>query len=172
MGLRSLRGVTIHLDALERKGFIKRSSKARGIRIVREVPSGKPQGFIKIPILGEIHAGTPLLAEGNIERYVNVRKGYLKGTQKASLLRVKGDSMVDEGIYEDDLAIISSQARAENGDIVVALLEDEVVLKKLHRVGDYIALLPGNPKYAPIIGKEFSIQGKLIGVIRRGGKRE
>lgn len=165
LNLHSLRGITVHLDALVKKGFIQRTSQARGIRVLRDSRPFANRGKIEIPLLGEIHAGTPLLAEENIEKYIAVDVEKLKGATNAFALRVKGDSMVEAQIYEGDLAIVSPQATAEDGDIVVALLEDEVTLKKFHRVGDYIALLPANTNYAPIIGREFSIQGKLIGVL-------
>lgn len=165
IGVSSLRGVTIHLDALERKGYIERSSKARGVRVLRNGETGRRAQYIRIPLIGTIAAGIPLLAQENIEKYVRVKNDYLHGAQKAFLLRVQGDSMIEAGIKPGDIAIISQTSTADNGDVVVALFEDEATLKKFHKVDNYIALLPANANYQPIIGKEFSIQGKMVGLL-------
>jgi repressor LexA len=165
IGVTSLRGVTVHLDALERKGYIERNSKARGLRVLRSGEAGRRAQYIRIPLVGSVAAGTPILAQENIEKYVRVKKDHLKGSQKAFLLRVQGDSMIEAGIRPGDLAIISESNTADNGDVVVALLEDEVTLKKFHKIDNYVALLPANPNYQPIIGREFSIQGKLVGLL-------
>lgn len=165
IGVSSLRGVTVHLDALERKGFIERNSKARGLRVLRYGEKGRQAQYIRIPLVGTVAAGTPILAQENVEKYVRIKRDHLKGTQKAFLLRVQGDSMIEAGIKPGDLAIISESSTADNGDVVVALLEDEVTLKKFHKVDDYVALLPANPNYQPIIGRDFQIQGKLVDLL-------
>lgn len=165
IGVNSLRGVTVHLDALERKGYIQRSNKARGLKVLQYGETGRRAQYIRIPLVGAVAAGTPILAQENIEKYVRVRREKLQGSQKSFLLRVQGDSMIEAGIKPGDIAIISEANTAQNGDVVVALLEDEVTLKKFHKVDDYIALLPANVKYQPIIGREFSIQGKMVGLL-------
>ncbi|MCA9390512.1 transcriptional repressor LexA, partial [candidate division WWE3 bacterium] len=165
IGVSSLRGVTVHLDALERKGFIERNSKARGLRVLRNGEMGRRAQYIRIPLVGTVAAGTPILAQENIEKYVRVKRDQLKGSEKSFLLRVQGDSMIDAGIRPGDLAIISESATADSGDVVVALFDDEVTLKKFHKVDNYVALLPANAKYQPIIGKDFEIQGKLVGLL-------
>lgn len=165
IGVTSLRGVTVHLDALERKGYIERTSQARGLRVLRNGEAGRRAQYIRIPLVGSVAAGTPILAQENIEKYVRVKRDHLKGAQKSFLLRVRGDSMIEAGIQPGDLAIISESSTADNGDVVVALLEDEVTLKRFHKVDDYVALLPANPNYQPIIGREFSIQGKMVGLL-------
>lgn len=167
LGVSSVRGASIHLEALEKKGYIERSGKARGIRILRHpLTHTSAEDTLKIPLVGQVAAGKPILAEENIEKYVAVKRKYLGGAQNAFLLRVEGDSMIEAGIQPGDLAIVLPTNTAQNGDVVIALMEDSATLKKFHQVEDYVALLPANKKYPPIIGKEFDIQGKVIGVIR------
>ncbi len=168
LGVSSIRGASIHLDALERKGYIKRTGKARGIRVLDASPINGNAPDIRIPVIGQIQAGAPILAEQNIETYINIKKSYLKGNKRVFALRVKGESMIEAGILPGDIALISPIQHADNGDIVVALFEDSATLKKFYKVDDYIALLPANPKFKPIIGNNFSIQGKLVGIIRSG----
>lgn len=166
----SIRGAIVHLEALKKKGYITRSRQARGIKVLKTPTDKKTKGNIKIPLLGQIAAGKPLLAQENIEKYVSIKREYLHGNENAFLLRVQGESMIEAGILPGDLAIVSPVSTAENGEVVVALLEDAATLKKFHRVENYVALLPANPEYEPIIGQEFSIQGKVIGVVRESEK--
>lgn len=166
MGMHSFQGAAVHLSALEKKGYIERNPYARGLRVLRAPKSEKLGRAIKIPLLGEIQAGLPVLSEQNIQKYISIPTKYLQGSDQAFLLRIKGDSMVGAGINDGDLAIVTAQPTAKNGDIVVALVGNEVTLKKFHKVDEYVALLPANPKYKPIIGKEFSIQGRCIGLIK------
>ncbi|NTV30516.1 transcriptional repressor LexA [candidate division WWE3 bacterium] len=167
LGVNSIRGASIHLDALERKGFIQRSSKARGIKVLRRPETNNAHlQEIRIPLIGQVQAGHPIWAEEHFEKYINVKKSYLKGYQKAFAVRVEGESMIEAGIEPGDIALIHPTESASNGDIVVALIEDSVTLKRFHKVDDFIALLPANPNFKPIIGTEFNIQGKLIGLIK------
>lgn len=171
LGVSSVRGATVHLDALEKKGYIERNGKARGIRVLRRSIKDIGNGSIEIPLVGQVAAGKPILAEENIEKYVTVKREYLRGAQDAFLLRVEGDSMVEADIKPGDLAIVIPTNTAQNGDVVIALMEeDSATLKKFHQVEDYVALLPANAKYEPIIGKEFSVQGKVIGVVRENSR--
>lgn len=167
LGVSSVRGAAVHLDALEKKGFIERNGKARGIRVLRRPAEDFGNGTIEIPLIGQVAAGRPILAEENIEKYVSIRREYLRGAEQAFLLRVQGESMIEAGITPGDLAIIIPTETAQNGDVVVALIEDEATLKKFHQVEDYVALIPANPKYEPIIGRQFSVQGRVIGVLRQ-----
>lgn len=167
LGVNSIRGASIHLDALERKGFIVRTSKARGIKVLRRPEGNNHHQEIRIPLVGHVQAGHPIWAEEHFERYINVKKSYLRGYQKAFAVRVEGESMIEAGIEPGDIALIYPTENANNGDIVVALIEDSVTLKRFHRVDDFIALLPANRNFKPIIGTEFNIQGKMIGLIKR-----
>ena len=166
LGVSSIRGASIHLDALERKGFIQRTSKARGIKVLRRPEGADSFGDIRIPLIGQVQAGHPIWAEEHFERFINVKKTYLRGYQKAFAVRVEGESMIEAGIEPGDIALIYPTEVAVNGDIVVALIEDSVTLKRFHRVDDFIALLPANRNFQPIIGAEFNIQGKMIGLIK------
>ncbi len=167
-GFKSLRGSTIHLDALEKKGFIKRESTSRSIRILDPKGAGKPGPFVSLPILGTIAAGTPLLAVENIEGEMLVPKTMLGGASNAFLLRVKGDSMVDAHIVEGDLVIIRPQQTAENGELVAALLGDEATVKRFRVDGDDAVLLPANAAYQPIPLRRADARliGKVIGLLR------
>src|ERR1039457_3892975 len=135
-----------HLEALERKGYIRRESgSSRGIILVREP---QPE-FVSIPIAGTVRAGLPALAVEEIEGYYPLEKTQLRGG--AFFLRVKGDSMVDDAIIDGDLALIHPQETADNGDIVVALVAGGATLKRFYRERGRIRLQPGNRTMAPII---------------------
>jgi repressor LexA len=163
----STRGVFDHLKALENKGYIKRIGK-RAIEIVN--PSGRsafPQAT-EIPILGRIRAGAPILAEENIEGFLTVANEIDRGKETFAL-KVKGDSMVEDGIFDGDYVIIRRQETAENGDIVCALIGNDATLKRFHRQGSTVVLKPANKNYDPItVSKgEFRVLGKASGVIRK-----
>ncbi len=162
----STRGVFDHLKALEKKGYIKRIGK-RAIEIVS--PKGRsafPEAT-EIPIVGRIRAGAPLLAEENIEGFLAVANEIARGKETFAL-KVKGDSMIEDGILEGDYVVIRRQEAAENGAIVCALIGDEATLKRFYRVGNEVTLSPANRNYEPIVVTkgEFRILGKATGVIR------
>lgn len=153
-----------HLEALERKGYLRREAgSSRGIFLVREP---QPE-FTKIPIVGTVRAGQPAMAFEDIEGYYPVEKLQLRGG--AFFLRVKGDSMIGDAILEGDLALIRSQDTAVNGDIVVAMVDGEATMKRFYLERDHIRLQPRNPNMEPIIipaGKEVSIIGKVVKIVR------
>jgi repressor LexA len=163
----STRGVFDHLKALEKKGYIRRIGK-RAIEIVG--PSGRsalPEAK-EIPIVGRVQAGAPILAEENIEGFFPVASELARGNETFAL-KVKGDSMIEDGIMEGDLVIIRQQQTAKDGDIVCALIGDEATLKKFYRKGNEISLKSSNKNYDPIIVSEgnFRILGKATGVVRK-----
>lgn len=178
LGIGSLRGVTIHLDALHKKGFIDRpigpsgSRAARGIRIKAHVmgrAKDEDQGILRLPLVGTIAAGTPLLANQNIEEIVAVPVQFLRGATEGFLLRVKGDSMTGAHILPDDLVIILPQTTAEHGDIVAARLGEEATVKRFWRHGNRIELHAQNPNYAPTPLRKSdnaAIIGKVVGLLR------
>ncbi len=159
-------GIMKHLDALERKGFIKKhSGTSRGITLT--LP---PSRSISLPIVGAVRAGSPHPAVEDIEGFFSIDQSQLK-SGASFFLRVKGDSMINDAILEGDLALVRSQAGAENGNIVVATLDGEATLKRYYRLKDYICLRPANPNYDDIIiregtGKEISIIGRVVGIYR------
>ena len=168
MDLKSSSTVHAHLKALEKKGYIKRDpTKPRAIEIIdREYYSSRPRNRSKIvPLVGQVTAGAPILAEENIESFIVVPDEMVKSGQ-VFLLKIKGDSMKDAGILDGDMVLVRQQPSAENGEIVVALLEDEATVKRFYREKDHIKLQPENSSYSPIISDDVRILGKVTGLIR------
>lgn len=165
LGVTGTLGVMKHLDALERKGFIRKSSgSSRGIVLINQ-----GHGGVSLPVVGTVRAGVPNLAIEQIEGYFAIDRSQSPGGG-AFFLRVKGDSMVNAAILEGDLALVRPQTTAENRDIVVAMLDGEATLKRFYRRRDHIRLQPENPNMEPIIvrpGKgEVMIIGKVVGIYR------
>ncbi|MEK6602454.1 MAG: transcriptional repressor LexA [Candidatus Binatota bacterium] len=162
----STHGVFRHLQALQKKGYIRRVGK-RAIEVVTSL--GRPvfPDAREVPILGRVAAGKPLLAEENVEGFLTVAGEIARG--KAFALKVKGDSMIDAGILGGDYVIVRSQGTAENGEIVCALINGEATLKRFHRKGDTVTLKAENKNYVPITISqgEFRIVGKAVGLIRK-----
>ena len=153
VGLKSTASVHYHLSELDRQGLIQiDGAKNRAIRL----PESKG-----VPLIGVVTAGQPILAVENIE-------GYLPwdGDKDCFALRVRGDSMIEAGIFDGDKLIVRPQATAENGEIVVALLEDEATVKRLKKQNGEVWLMPENPAYEPIDGRNAQILGKVRAVIR------
>jgi repressor LexA len=170
-------GVKRHLDALEKKGYvIVESNASRGICVIRDEDDFqdiseniKNEFFNKIPIVGRVAAGSPILAMENIEGSVIIDPSFIKKAEDAFALRVQGDSMVDAGIFEGDLVIVSPNNKGANGDIIVAMLDDEVTVKSMKLQNGKISLIPKNNNYQPIQIEEknnFSVIGKVKGVVR------
>jgi len=162
----STNGVSDHLKALERKGYIRRIGK-RAIEVLSSL--GKPvlSSVREIPILGRVPAGKPFLSEENVEGFLTVPSDM--GTGRLFVLRVTGDSMTDAGILDGDQAILKQQATAENGQIVCAMINGEATLKRFYKKDGVVTLKAENENYAPITvsGGEFRILGRLVGLIRK-----
>jgi repressor LexA len=161
-GISSTNGVRYYLNLLEKAGHLKRSGKiSRGIESLRNEPDG-------IPILGRVAAGQPILAEESFEGRLDAERMF--GTQRELFaLRVRGDSMIEAGIFENDYVVVRQQSNASPGDMVVALIEDEATVKFYRPRGSRIELEPANAKYQPIVveaNAEFRILGVVRGVIR------
>jgi repressor LexA len=156
--------VHAHLANLERLGYIRRDpSKPRALELVGERRLPQP-----LPLLGRVAAGMPILAEQNVEEYVDVPSLLRRGDDDF-LLRVQGDSMTDAGILDGDFVVVHQQREAENGTIVVALVDDEATTKRFFREGDRVRLQPENQSYPPIIVErgEVQIVGAVVGVLRK-----
>jgi repressor LexA len=174
VGLASPSTVHAHLANLERAGFLRRDpTKPRAIELRREprAPAVADSEVHKLPLVGEVAAGGPLLAEENIEDYVAVPEPLSRGGEEF-LLRVKGDSMVDAGILDGDIAVVQRQQDARDGDIVVALAgddesADEATMKRFFKEDDRIRLQPENEALEPIYAAHVQILGKVIGVFRQ-----
>ena len=165
----SLRGVTVHLDALERKGMIKRMNTSRSITIIGKTGATAPSRNVSfVPLVGQIAAGVPITANQNIESYVPVPNELIHNINGAFALQVKGDSMIGAHIMPRDLVVIKPQLTAENGDLVAVLLGDEATVKHIQFTNDGVKLIASNPAYEPIeVKREDShIIGKVIGLIR------
>lgn len=165
VSLRSTSTVHGHLKRLEKKGMIKRDpSKPRALEIA-ELSMPKKE-MINIPIIGKITAGLPILATENIEDTFTLPLDFIKHDRELFMLRVSGESMVNAGIRDNDLAIIESSQTAINGDIVVALIEDSATIKRFFKEKDHIRLQPENDAMDPIIVDDCMILGKLVGIFR------
>lgn len=171
LGLRSSCTVQRHLEALERKGFIRRNpTKARTIEITRGPKpvsrSAADGGLVSLPILGTVTAGMPILAVENIEDSLALPRTLVPESE-CFVLKVRGDSMINAGLYDGDLAVVKKQDSADNGDIVVALLDDEATIKRLYRENGRFRLQPENPTMEPIITDSVVVLGKVVLAIRK-----
>lgn len=165
--VKSKNAVAKLLDQLEEKGYIRVNGKARGIEILNAIGQSIHKGMFKVPILGHIQAGMPTLAEEHIEDWVNLPENLVKNRRDVFLLRVRGDSMKDAGIFEDDLVIVKPTKDVKSKDIVVALLHDEATVKRFIKIQNRAYLKPENENYKNIYPQEeWTIQGKVVGVIR------
>lgn len=171
-GFRSPNAAEEHLRALAKKGAIEiASGTARGIRLAEQL-SGAMQSIIALPLIGQVAAGSPILAEQNVEKNLPVDPGMFK--PKADyLLKVKGLSMKDIGILDGDLLAVHAQRDARNGQIVVARMDTEVTVKRFFKKGHQVQLVAENPDFEPIevdLRRDpFEIEGLGVGVIRAGG---
>ena len=165
--VKSKNAVAKLLDCLERDGYIKTSGKARGIEVLKTLGESLEKGFIRVPLLGAIQAGSPHLAEEHVEEWINLPQSLIKGRRDVFLLKVRGDSMINAGIYEGDLVIVRPTKDVKNNDIVVALLHDEATVKRFVQIKNRAYLKAENPDYKNIYPKEeWMVQGKVVGVIR------
>jgi len=168
LGLRSSCTVQRHLEALERKGYIKRRpTKARSVEIIQaEDPTMVPVPMVPVPVVGTVAAGQPILAAENIEEVFPLPRDIVKDDQ-CFMLQIKGDSMVEAGIFDGDYVVVRQQPYAEDGDIAVALLEDEATVKYYRRRRNRVYLEPANSSMQPIIATNVQIIGKVLMSIRR-----
>lgn len=159
-GLRSTSTVHLHLKTLEERGLIERDKGLnRSIRL-----SGSEKSS-QVPIMGRVTAGMPILAVEDIEGYVPVSEGVRRGRELFAL-RVCGESMINAGILDGDIAIVHRTPTAENGDIVVALIEDEATVKRFYKEDGHFRLQPENDSFEPIIVDEVALLGKLVAIYR------
>jgi repressor LexA len=167
LGVKSKNAVAKLLDCLERDGYIKTTGKARGIEVLKTLGESLEKGFLRVPIVGHVQAGSPHLAEEFIEDWINLPTTLIKGRKDVFLLRVRGDSMINAGIHEGDLVIVRPTKDAKHNELVVALLHDEATVKRYIQIKNRSYLKAENPKYKNIYPKEeWMIQGKVVGVIR------
>ena len=165
IGLHSPSTVHAHLAKLEHSGVLRRDpSKPRAIEIL--VDRAKRVMRPSVPLVGQVAAGTPILAEENIEDQMEI-PAVIGADGGDYALRVRGDSMRDAGILEGDYVVVHPADDADNGQIVVAMIEDEATVKRFFRDGDKVRLQPENPAYQPILTRDAEVLGKVIGVFRK-----
>lgn len=164
--LKSTSSVHAHLSTLENKGYIRRDpTKPRAIEIVDDEFALTRREMAQIPIVGRVAAGAPLLAVENIENYFALPVEFMPNAE-TFILKVKGDSMINVGFFENDYLIVEKTSTARNGDIVVALLEDSVTVKRFYKEDGYIRLQPENDDMDPIIVPDCTIVGKVHSLYR------
>jgi len=170
--IRSTNGVRAVLEALERKGYIRRDRyTSRGIELLKEAFDTALSGrYREVFWVGNVAAGTPIWAEQNIQGSFMIDREFVPGEEVFSL-RVKGDSMIDAGIYDGDYVLVRKQETANSGDVVVAQIGDEATVKRFYPEKRRVRLEPANSEYGPIIvdynTPGFNIAGKVIGLLRR-----
>lgn len=166
VGLSSTSTVHSHLNTLEKKGYIRRDpSKPRTIEVLDEEVNWISEHVSAIPIVGRVTAGAPILAVENIEEYFPLPK-QLTRHDETFMLYVKGTSMINAGIYDGDQIIVRKQNYANNGEIVVALIDDEVTVKRFFKEPNRIKLQPENDSMSPLYYENIRILGKVIGLVR------
>ncbi|MBI4341122.1 MAG: transcriptional repressor LexA [Candidatus Omnitrophica bacterium] len=173
LGIKSLRGVTTHLDAIAKKGFLKREPRARSISLSDLVAPF--ERAMRVPVLGRIRAGDPILAQEHVEGYVVIDGSWIGGPAATGAaehfaLKVHGDSMINAGILEGDFVIVRQQPTAQDGDIIVALLGDEATVKRFFKEDDRVRLQPEHPTMEPIVvtkQQPLAVLGKVVAVFRQ-----
>lgn len=166
VNLKSTSSVHSHLETLEKNGYIRRDpSKPRAIEIIDDEFNITRRELISVPIVGTITAGEPILAVENIEGYFPMPTEYMPN-EETFMLKVKGESMINAGIFDGDKILVQKQSTASNGEIVVALIDDSVTVKTFYKEKGYYRLQPENDTMEPIIVPEVNILGKVIGLFR------
>lgn len=166
VNLKSTSSVHSHLETLEKNGYIRRDpTKPRAIEILDDSFNLTRREMVNVPIVGQVAAGEPILAQENIENYFPIPTEFMPNSP-TFLLRVKGESMINAGILDGDMVLVEQTSTASNGDMVVALIEDGATVKTFYKEEGIFRLQPENDSMDPIIVKEVSILGKVIGVFR------
>lgn len=164
--LKSTSSVHSHLETLEKNGYIRRDpTKPRAIEILDESFNFTRREMVNVPMVGRVAAGEPLLAEQNVENYFPIPMEFMPNNQ-TFMLRVKGDSMINIGIFDGDLVLVEQRQTARNGEVIVALVKDGATVKRFFKEEGVFRLQPENDALDPIIVKEVQILGKVIGVFR------
>ena len=166
VGLKSTSSVHAHLETLEKNGYIRKDpTKPRAIEILDDQFNLSRREMVNVTIVGNVTAGQPILAVESIEDYFPMMPQFV-GNKQTYMLHVKGDSMINVGIFDGDLIVVQKQDTARNGEIVVALVDDSVTVKRFFKEADHIRLQPENDSLDPIIVKDCQIVGKVIGLYR------
>jgi repressor LexA len=166
----SVKGAYDHVVALRRKNYLKQNrNRSRTLELVQAKVDEDLGTIVRIPIVGTVAAGVPILSEENIEGFITMDQSVLKKSRTYFAVRVRGDSMSGAGIMDGDLAIIEKRNMVENGDIAVAVVDDAFTLKHFYKIENYrIKLVAENPKYKPMIirGEHVRLEGRLVQIVR------
>lgn len=166
VSLKSTSSVHSHLETLEKNGYIRRDpTKPRAIEIIDENFNLTRREMVNVPIIGRVAAGQPILAVENIDSYFPIPAEYMPNAE-AFILRVKGESMINAGIYDGDNILVEKCSTASNGDMVVALVDDSATVKTFFKEADHIRLQPENDSMEPILVPDCQVLGKVFGVFR------
>jgi len=164
--LKSTSSVHSHLETLEKNGYIRRDpTKPRAIEIIDDNFNLTRREVVNVPIIGQVAAGQPLLAVENIENYFPIPTEFMPNAE-TFMLKVKGDSMINAGIFNGDKILVQKQSDAQNGDIVVALVDDSATVKTFYKEDGHFRLQPENDTMDPIIVDDCDILGKVFGIMR------
>ena len=167
VNLKSTSSVHSHLETLEKNGYIRRDpTKPRAIEVCDDSFQMVRTETVSLPVVGTVAAGTPLLAEENITQYFPVPADMVPAGEPSFVLKVKGDSMINAGIFNGDQLFVQMCNTAHNGETIVALIDDSATVKTFYREDDHIRLQPENDTMEPIIVPEVMIQGKVVGLLR------
>lgn len=164
----SLRAVQDHIAALQKKGYLSQCQKrARSIKVLSDFKEKEPEMFIgKVPVLGTVAAGKPLLSEENLDGYVNLTEPFVRPGKSYFALRVRGQSMINAGILDGDLAVVEQATSAVDGQIIVAVIDDAITLKRYYKEAQRVRLQPENPAFQAIYCTDVRIVGILSNIVR------
>ena len=164
----TLRAVQDHISALQKKGYLSQSQKrARSIKVLSDIRDKEPELFVgKVPVLGTVAAGKPLLSEENLDGYVNLTEPFVRPGKSYFALRVRGQSMVNAGILDGDLAIVEQASTAVDSQIIVAVIDDAITLKRYYKEAERVRLQPENPDFQAIYCTDVRVVGILSNIVR------
>lgn len=164
----SLRAIQDHITALQKKGYLSESQKrSRSIKVLSDIREKEAKIFVgKVPLLGTVAAGKPLLSEENLDGYVNLTEPFVRPGKSYFALRVRGESMINAGILDGDLAVIEQANTASDGQIIVAVIDDAITLKRYYKEASRVRLQPENPSFQAIYCQDVRIVGILSNIVR------
>ena len=164
----SLRAVQDHIAALQKKGFLsQREKKARSLKVLVGAKEKEPELYVgRVPMLGTVAAGKPLLCEENLDGYVNLTEPFVRPGKSYFALRVRGESMINAGILDGDLAVVEQSSTAADGQIIVAVIDNAITLKRYYKEAERVRLQPENPNFSAIYCTDVRIVGILSNIVR------
>jgi len=164
----SLRAIQDHIAALQKKGYLsQREKKARSLRVLIGAKEKEPELYVgRVPMLGTVAAGKPLLCEENLDGYVNLTEPFVRPGKSYFALRVRGESMINAGILDGDLAVVEQSTTAVDGQIIVAVIDNAITLKRYYKEAERVRLQPENPAFSAIYCTDVRIVGILSNIVR------